>query len=62
VCRPTLEQPSELEMMYERALKDIGQVNGEIVTKQEEQELLGALSRIMDEELLCKEKKNAHCT
>jgi len=62
VCRPTLEQPSELEMMYERALKDIGQVNGEIVTKQEEQELLGALSRIMDEELLCKDKKNAHCT
>jgi hypothetical protein len=61
VCRSTtLEQPSELEIMYERALKDIGQVNGEITTKEEEQELLGALSQIMDRELLC--KKNAHCT
>jgi len=60
VCRPTLEQPSELEVMYERALKDIGQVNSEITTTQEEQELLGTLGQIMDHDLSI--KKNAHCT
>jgi len=60
VCRPTLEQPSELEIMYERVLKDIGQVNSEITTAQEEYELLSALGRIMDHELAI--KKNAHCT
>jgi len=59
VCRPTLEQPSELEVMYERALKDIGQVNSEITTTQEEQELLGTLGQIMDHDLSI--KKNAHC-
>jgi len=60
VCRPTLEQPSELEVMYERALKDIGQVNTEITTALEERELLGALGQIMDHELAI--KKNAQCT
>jgi len=59
VCRPTLEQPSELEVLYERALKDIGQVNGEVTTAQEENELLGALGKIMDNELII--KKNTQC-
>jgi len=58
VCRPTLEQPSELEIMYERVLKDIGQVNSEITTAQEENQLLLALGQIMDHELAIK-KKNA---
>jgi len=57
VSRSLPENPSELELMYERALKEIGQVEDRITTANEEHQLLNALERIMDLELV--KKKNA---
>jgi len=56
VSRAELEHPSQLELMYQKALKEIGQVDDRIATANEERQLLNALGRIMDQELAKKEK------
>jgi len=49
VSRSVLEEPSELEIMYERALKEMGAVDGSIATISDEERLFEALESIMDE-------------
>jgi len=49
VSRSVLEEPSELEIMYERALKEIGAVDGNIATVSDEERLFEALESIMDQ-------------
>jgi len=51
-----LELPSELELMIQKALKEIGQID-DCMTSEEECRLLNTLGKIMDEEL-AKRKNN----
>lgn len=56
VSRAILEEPSELEIWYLHAVKEMGLVDGEIKTENEENQLLDIIARIMDKEL----GKNKH--
>jgi hypothetical protein len=51
VSRAVLEEPSELELIYHEAVKELGLVDGEIRTKAEEEQLLEAIARIFDHKL-----------
>jgi len=51
VSRADQEKPSELEIIYERALKEMGIVDGEIRNEKEEKQLLETISYILDNKM-----------
>jgi hypothetical protein len=51
VSRAVLEEPSELELMYHEAVKELGLVDGEIHSAEDEDKLLQTIARIWDQKL-----------
>jgi len=58
ISRSLLELPSELELMIQKALKEIGQIE-DFMTPEEEHQLLDTFGKIMDQELA--KRKNNPC-